>query len=127
MFQLSKWRTEAKFTELDIDHLSDLRLERIEESEIGSHFYYQQYFFEVPVVGADVAIHVNKQNQVIAVNSRFKPGLRATAQTIQPVEEAEKHASRFLSGQGAASGGKLMAVGSGGDLIFLRMISVWLK
>src|SRR5262245_23762746 len=43
---------------LGIDRRGDLKLIKVEESQIGKHYFYQQYFSGIPVVGGVVAIHV---------------------------------------------------------------------
>jgi Zn-dependent metalloprotease len=98
-------------TLLGIDRSSDLRLTRTDRSEIGTHFYYQQYFGNLPVANANLAIHVNQQNQVVAANSSIQVLKRQSVTKIAGPEEALKTAGRFLKTQ--ASKAQLMILPRG--------------
>src|SRR5262249_13735497 len=78
---------------LGISPNTDLRLSKMDRSEIGSHFYYQQFFGNLPVADATLAIHVNQQNQVVAANSTLEELKRLYVQNIASPEEALKTAS----------------------------------
>lgn len=96
-----------------IDRTADLRLRETEVSQIGTHYYYQQYYSGFPVVGADVAIHLNRSNQLIGVSSSFKSGLWAKLITVKSSENASVAALRFFRGKAISSPGRLMILPAG--------------
>lgn len=97
---------------LGIDSPSQLRLHEKEVSQIGTHYYYQQYYSGFPVVGGDVAIHLNHSNQLIGVSSSFKSGLAADSIPLQSSQSASATALRFFQGKAIAAPGKLMLLPS---------------
>lgn len=56
---------------LGIQNLNDLRLFTTEQTLLGTHFRYKQYFGKLPVARSEISIHVNKRNQIIAANSQY--------------------------------------------------------
>ena len=93
---------------LGIDQLSNLKLSHRQNSDVGSHFFYQQYFENIEVEGAGVAIHVNRSNQIMAVNSSFHPVLKRTSDKIAHVQSAYSTANRFVKDETRISAPKLV-------------------
>ncbi|MCI0446830.1 M4 family metallopeptidase [bacterium] len=56
---------------LGIQSLSDLRLLTTEQTSLGTHFRYKQYYGGLPIARSETSIHVNKRNQIIAANSQY--------------------------------------------------------
>jgi len=56
---------------LGIQNLNDLRLLTTEQTSLGTHFHYKQYYGELPVARSEISVHVNKRNQIIAANSQY--------------------------------------------------------
>jgi hypothetical protein len=54
---------------------ADLRLIRDARSPMGRHFTFQQELQGVPVEGARVAVHYDRQGRVVALNDASRPGL----------------------------------------------------
>lgn len=86
----------------------DLRLTGRETGEDGSHLYYQQYYSGLPVVGAELAIHLDRANRLMAVNSGLAPDIRPSLDGIVSRERALATASRFPEQPVAVSGGELV-------------------
>ena len=98
-----------------IDSLPDLRLDHKENSDLGSHFFYQQFFGNLPVEGAVVSVHVNRWNQVIAANSSFQPALNPSLGLIRSKQEAHLSAARFAFLEGRPIGSKLVILPLAGE------------
>jgi Zn-dependent metalloprotease len=94
-----------------VERLSDLRLREIERSPIGTHYYYQQYYSGFPVVGGEVAIHLNTRNQLMAASSNYQEGLRGGLQYRAAPEKAIASALKFFGrNSGFASQPELMVL-----------------
>jgi Zn-dependent metalloprotease len=82
-----------------IDQLSNLKFSHQIKSDLGSHYFYQQYFGNIEVEGSGIAIHLNPKNQVIAVNSSFHPGLKQKSHRITSIQNAAKLVILPLGGE----------------------------
>ncbi len=71
--------------------LEDLRFEQVVESLGGKTVLFQQYYASIPIHGAWVAIHINKENRIFLVMNDTVP-----AQTIEK-KMAKKKSGDFLS------------------------------
>jgi Zn-dependent metalloprotease len=94
-----------------IDQLSNLKFSYKQKSDLGSHYFYQQYFGTLQVEGGGITIHFNRNNQIIAVNSSFQPGLKQASNRIGSVPTK-------------ASAGKLVILPLAGEARLARKIQV---
>ncbi len=100
---------------LGIDRLTDLRLRQRQNSDLGTHFLYQQYFGELPVENGVVALHMNHTNQMIAVHNSFHPKLKNTTGSIHSAAAAHSSVLRFLGNNVSASTGELVILPLAGE------------
>lgn len=104
---------------LGIPQTSDLRLRQKEQTLLGTHYRYQQYYAGLPVVSSGVNVHVNRSGQIIAANSRYFE-LQGSMASPQNHKAAAVTALRFLRGRGTLSNVRLMVlpVGSNPRLVW---------
>jgi Zn-dependent metalloprotease len=58
-----------------LNNTADLDLERDFESTIGKHIIFDQHYRGVPVYGAQMAVHFNRNGEIIAVNNTYEPAV----------------------------------------------------
>jgi Zn-dependent metalloprotease len=100
---------------------ADLRVIKSDESEIGTHTYYQQYYSGFPVVGAEVQIHLDRRHRLLGATSSFKPVLHVdSVAAIAASQQAAATASQFFQGKAITSAGRLMILplGRNGRLVW---------
>jgi Zn-dependent metalloprotease len=56
---------------LGIENIKDLRLLTTEQTSVGTHFHYKQYFGDLPVARSEINVQINKTNQLIAASSQY--------------------------------------------------------
>ncbi|HSE40565.1 MAG TPA: hypothetical protein VLH08_07330, partial [Acidobacteriota bacterium] len=58
---------------LRIKQLSDIHFVKTEVTPLGNHFYYQQYFAGMAVVGGEISLHFDQQHRLIAATNGYHP------------------------------------------------------
>jgi len=93
----------AELLGLDAD-TGNLVLARTLDSPLGRHFRFEQRLLGLPVDGAVVAVHFDRQGRVVALNNAYRPGLvLESAEPAVPVAEAVERLGAVgpaLPGQG---------------------------
>ncbi len=79
----------------------DLQLVRADEDLVGQNFVFEQRFRGVPVFGAQVAIHFDKNGEIVALNNTYQPGI--SLDSVEPKVSAEKATGAFAKSKGTAS------------------------
>ncbi len=98
----------ADYAELfGIQDQSHLRLESIEKDS-GTSYIFRQYFFGLPVVGGELALHTDVEGHVLAAGGQYHSMKRLDAITIDRRDEARVTASRIRFADGVVSNGTLM-------------------
>lgn len=93
---------------LGIQRISDIRLESVEDNEIGTRYLYRQYYGGYKVVGGEVLVHTNKAHQIITVHSNYFPGLKGDLRYSRGEAQAQATAARYLGGNAEVTVGELM-------------------
>jgi Zn-dependent metalloprotease len=61
---------------------SDLELVGARESLIGQHYIFEQRYHGVPVYGSQVAVHFNRDGEIVTVNNNYQPGVKL--ESVEP-------------------------------------------
>ena len=73
----------------------DLKLDRDYQSPIGQHVIFAQHYRGVPVYGAQVAVHFNRNGEIITVNNSYQPKVQLPS--VDPQVSRANAMSRALS------------------------------
>jgi Zn-dependent metalloprotease/subtilisin family serine protease len=77
---------------------SKMHITQIQEDFLGNrHFRMMQYYKEIPVIGSDIIVHVNKQNEIYLVSGNFSPDISLDLTSIIKESTAIENAQRYLS------------------------------
>ncbi|MFS8067535.1 MAG: M36 family metallopeptidase [Byssovorax sp.] len=77
--------------------LADLGVATSFETPLGEHYTFPQVHAGVPVYGAEIKVHYNREGSVIAVNNTYVPGLeRVTVRPSISAKQAADHADAAL-------------------------------
>jgi Zn-dependent metalloprotease len=81
----------------------DLNLISTQQSPIGKHFIFEQYYHGVRVYGAQVGVHFNQNGEIVTVNNTYEPGIALEA--VEPRVSRSSADARALASvrQGASS------------------------
>ncbi len=104
-----------------VDDSVDLRLTVVEESTLGTHHLYQQYYGGLPVYEGELSIHLDRSNRVIAAASHVHADLHGSLSFHPDPSSAYQTVYRMSGEHGSISPGKLMVLPMG-----RRPAAVWL-
>jgi Zn-dependent metalloprotease/subtilisin family serine protease len=81
---------------------SEMRITQIQNDFLGNrHIRMMQYYKEIPVIGSDIIVHVNKQNEIYLVSGNYSPDisidLTSTVNQVTAIENAKKYLSGSTS------------------------------
>ncbi len=78
---------------------SEMRITRIQKDLQGNkHIRMMQYYKEIPVIGSDIIVHVNQQNEIYLVSGNYSPDISLDLSSIINQSTAIDNAKKYLSG-----------------------------
>jgi Zn-dependent metalloprotease len=93
---------------LGADRDEDLRFEKKIAHSIGVEYVYRQYLSGIPVEGAKVNLHLDRDAQLIALTSTVSPRLKVRSSTISAAHVAQARAIRLFKGRAEAGKASLV-------------------
>jgi len=78
-----------------LNNIADLDLARDVESAIGKHLVFDQQYRGVPVYGAQMSVHFNRNEEIIAVNNTYEPGI--ALDSVEPQLNSSQAKARAAS------------------------------
>ena len=95
------------------DRAEDLRFERKVIHESGIEYVYRQIISGLPIEGAQVHLHMDRNAQLIAATSTVSPGIQVRSSKISAAPIAQARALRLFGGRATAGRASLVLLPSG--------------
>jgi Zn-dependent metalloprotease/subtilisin family serine protease len=85
---------------------AQVRITQIQEDNLGNrHIRMRQYYDQIPVIGSDMIVHVNKDNDIYLVTGNFFPSFTMKPSTMISTEAAIAAAKKSVSADSAKTEG----------------------